>query len=344
MDVTNEVLEAANKYLKRVTRSGSENIMAVCPFHRKADGSEESSPSFSMSLTKGVYYCHSCHERGTFRKFLNEMGVNGGEIQIRYKEVIDSLGKNSIPKDSPIRPAQIFNSEALDDSVLGLFDHDIAALMPGFAPETLQHFDIGWDGWHSRITFPIHDLVGRLVAVSGRAVHKQQVPRYKVYTKEYNTWGIPPRLGWNKRTVLWNMHNVYPVFHRTSAQAAADQYIIVVEGFKAAMWLWQCGYRNVVALLGSYMSWEHEWLLTSLGCPVYLFLDNNEPGKLGQYDAAARLNRAVSVIRMVQYPERLAFDEKAQPDSLSASEVMEQVGKAPTFVNWKLSTEIQKRL
>ena len=77
MDVTLQVLEAAQRHLKRVSRSGSENIMAICPFHRKRDGSEETSPSFSMSLTKGVYYCHSCHERGTFKKFLTQMGVGG---------------------------------------------------------------------------------------------------------------------------------------------------------------------------------------------------------------------------------------------------------------------------
>ena len=148
---------------------------------------------------------------------------------------------------------------------------------------------------------------------------------------------MPERAGWNKRTVLWNMHDVYPTFLKAPARVASYDYIIVVEGFKAAMWLWQARYRNVVALLGSYLSWEHEWLLTSLGCPVYLFLDNNDAGREGQADAGKRLSRSIPVVKMVRYPERLINVEKAQPDSLVVKELKDQIDGAPSYLEWKLS-------
>ena len=85
------------------------------------------------------------------------------------------------------------------------------------------------------------------------------------------------------------------------------------------------------------MSWEHEWLLASLGCPVYFFLDNNLAGRKGQYDAALRLSRSVAVVKVVQYPAHLVADENVQPDNLSADEVKRQVVGSPTFLDWKLS-------
>ena len=39
MDTTDEVLLVARKHLHKIKKSGSNNIMAACPFHRKANRS-----------------------------------------------------------------------------------------------------------------------------------------------------------------------------------------------------------------------------------------------------------------------------------------------------------------
>lgn len=338
MDVSGEVLGIAKHFLRKVGRSGNENIMAVCPFHRKADGSSESVPSFSMSLTKGVYFCHGCHEKGTLGKFLQAMGLDRNTIELHYGMVLEEVGKNLPPLERAIQPDSIFQAPPMEDSILGLFDHDVTGLLPQFSPETLRHFQVGWDGWWHRITFPIWDIRAQLVAVSGRAVHEEQEPRYKIYEDEYKVWDAPARKGWKKNSVLWHMHELYPELLLANGDPE-QQYIIVVEGFKAAMWVWQCGYKNVVAMLGSYLSTQQQWILESIGCRVYLFLDNNNAGREGQLAAARRLNKRVPV-SIVTYPPRLVERYSAQPDDLEQQELIERVTQAPLYHHWRFGAAL----
>ena len=169
-DVASEVYELVHKYLHHIRKSGSENVMAICPFHRKADGTEETTPSFAISLTKGVYFCHACHATGNLRTFLRELGVDGSTIELRYGLLIEAASRNIPRPPSDTRPEAVWDAIPINEAVLGLFEHDVSALLPNFSPEVLKHFEIGWDGWHNRITFPIRDIAGRLVAISGRAV------------------------------------------------------------------------------------------------------------------------------------------------------------------------------
>ena len=99
------------------------------------------------------------------------------------------------------------------------------------------------------------------------------------------------------------------------------------------MWVFQAGLKNVVALLGSYMSEEHRWILERIGAPVYLFLDNNAPGRRGSIHSAEALSRSLDV-HVVNYPSRLVDDEDAQPDDCFAEEVIEAIGSAPTYLRW----------
>ena len=337
MDVPTEILSIANQYLRKVRRSGSENIMAICPFHQGTAGGEEKHPSFAMSLTKGVYFCHACHTKGTLYTFLKELGLDRPHIQMRYGLVIDEAAKNLPTPQDPLRPQDLWVEEhaAIEEGVLGLFDHDVSQLLPLFNPDVLKYFEVGWDGWHHRVTYPIRDVGGHLVGISGRAVYEEQKPKYKIYDEEYRCWRMPPRTGWNKRSVLWNSHRVYPELYFNTLNPTLT-YLILVEGFKAGMWMHQSGITNVVALLGSYLSWEQQWLLVKIGVPVYMFLDNDDAGWKGQLDAAYRLEECGLWVRLIEYPERLRFDEKAQPDRLSVEEVHEQVARAPRLQEWKL--------
>ena len=64
--MSDAILELARTRLQKVKKSGPENIMAICPFHRKSDGSEEHNGSFSMNKYNGLWYCHSCRCIGCF--------------------------------------------------------------------------------------------------------------------------------------------------------------------------------------------------------------------------------------------------------------------------------------
>lgn len=334
MDIGSEIRGIADRYLDKVRPSGPENVMAICPFHCKSDGSPERHPSFAMSLTSGLWFCHACQSKGNLYTFLRDVGLTKQAIDLQYSPLLEEAKKNLPPQLNLAEPG-VVSVNPVAEGLLGIFEFCPTSLLEaGFEERTLRHFDVGFDKDHYRITYPIRDLAGNLVAISGRSV-TDDYPKYKIYDTEYVTWGLPERLNWDKRTVLYNAHDVYPqLFFR----AKPPDSIIVVEGFKACMWVWQAGIRDVVALLGTYMSEEQKWILERIGAPVYLFLDNNGPGIEGAEKTADKLRKSLRVF-IVEYPERLKDCDKAQPDSMEPLEVQRQISAAIDPITWKRKKE-----
>jgi len=322
MSTPDEVLAIAKAHLRRVKKSGGDNILACCPFHRKMDGSFENNPSFSLSLTKGVYYCFSCHERGTLGKLLRDIGLGWETVQQKYGETIASLAKASAPKfDASVEV--VAHREPIDESFLGMFDFCPTELAEaGFSEQTLRYFDVGYDAHHDRITYPLRDAQGQLMGISGRTCCGD-VPRYKVYDREYTVWGLPAR-DTKKGALLWNAHNVLAA----SAFTVLDR-VVLTEGFKACMWVHQAGEKNVVALLGSFMTRPQQVLLERPGAPIYLMLDNDDAGAKGTLEIAAALSKSGRVF-IVDYPGK-------QPDSLTPEELLGALNSAQNYVQWTLN-------
>ena len=328
LDLRTEILHLAEKYLEKVRPSGSENVMALCPFH------DDHSASFAMNILTGVYFCHACQAKGNLQMFLKGVGVPRTTVDLQYKELIEQARRYAPPGPNPTNPG-VYSGDTLPEGLLGFFDgYNFPALeQAGFHTETLQHFDIGYDKWHGRVTYPVRDLAGKLVGISGRTVFDGVRPKYKIYTTEYPVWGLATRDHWDKRKVLYNMHSVYPAL---LTYRGTEEFIVVVEGFKACMWVWQCGVKNVVALMGTYMSWEHRWMLEKLSGRVYIFLDNNAAGNLGTYHAGQSFLKNGSTIRpyVIEYPSRLADNDNAQPDSLTPEELHAQFNLAVPYSTW----------
>jgi DNA primase len=321
--INNEIFALAKTYLSKVRPSGPENIMAACPFHSRGDGTEEKTPSFAMSLLNGLFLCHSCGARGNLRTFLKQVSITPSLIEGQYKYLLEAAEAGMGPPPDPVRP-KIFSSSPIDDQLLGLWNYcpqDLVAA--GFTEQTLQYFEVGFDKWHNRITWPMRDLKGQLCGVSGRAVVEGQKPRFKIYDKEYKVWGLPERINWDKRTVLYNAHRIYPEVYFNPQ----PQPVIVVEGFKACAWVHQAGFPLVNALIGASLSWEHRWVLERFGAPVYLFLDNNQAGWAGVNKAIKLLKDSLHV-RVIPYPERLLENLEAQPTDCTPEEIHEQYAKA----------------
>ena len=303
--------------------------MALCPFHMKPDGTPERKPSFAMSLSKGLYFCHACHAKGNLFTFLRDLGLTRTVIERQYRFLIDSAADNLPPPPDPVNPI-VFKMPYIEEGVLGLFDYcPIELVDAGFKVKTLQHFEVGYDRWYARITYPLRDLKGKLVGISGRNADTMG-GKYKVYTEEFQTWSLPPVAEPDKRAILWNADKVYPEVYFKRPDSG---FIAVVEGFKGCMWVWQSGIKDVVALLGTYLSWEHKWMLERLGRPVYLFLDNDYAGRKGTIDAAESLRGSLPV-HVVEYPDRLSEAEEAQPDDCTPDEVKEQMASAPSYLKW----------
>lgn len=326
MSVEQTLQQIAPALLLNMKR-GTDYIMIACPFHKEG---QERTPSCSIRTDRPVFFCHACSTGGSLVRLLQQLGMQT-DIAQTY---VSSLAQDTYqPKrkgpyrtyngGDQFRGKFILNEELLDDYRLKPLDLEQA----GFTERTLLHFEVGFDSMRYRILYPIRDLYGNLVGMSGRTIIDED-PRYKIYKKELIDQGLPETYTMDsmKEAILWHAHIIYPVLFDT-----ADP-VIVVEGFKACMWVWQSGYHNVVALIGAYMSDAHRILLGRLKGDIILFLDNNEAGIRGTFRSIDQLLRDSKDRRIyvAQYP-----DDREQPDELSTHDIQHAIENNLLSYDWK---------
>ena len=293
--------------------AGAYNVVARCPFHDDKD------PSFSMSIQTGLYICFSCGASGNFQQFLRNAGLTREQIQHHYGRTLEEIKTNLPPPPDPANPGVVIHDTNMHipGDLLGVFHKcPLDLLEEGFEEETLLHFEIGVDEKHQRITFPLRDMHGNLVGISGRAMRKKQKPRYKVYHDEYRAWDLPP-YETDKGKLLWNSHIIFPLMTQEM-----DGPLVVVEGFKACMWLWQAGITNVVALMTKHMSWAQRWILQKLTGSLILMLDNDKAGIDGTVQICKELEETTTDLRVVLY-------DALQPTDVPARKLRKLIDKAP---------------
>jgi DNA primase len=330
MNVRHEIERIVRSQLTGVGRTGPDDLSGRCPFHRKSDGSQERSASFAMNLDSGLWFCHSCGAKGNLFTFFRDLGMPRQEIHLNFDQLIEAA-KENLPAAKDPRTVSLVDKNPLDHRLLGLLDYMPNDLLrAGFLPDTLRSFEVGFDRWHYRVTYPIRDIVGQLVGISGRTVI-DAVPRYKVYDKEYIAWGLGERQGWQRGNVLYNAWQLYGRLYHCSEPTE----IVIVEGFKACMWVHQAGFTNVVGLLGHYLTQPQQWILENTGAKLYLFLDNNPPGWDGCEKAGLALAKTIPHVHVILYPERLWNDEDAQPDSCTVDEIHQQKENAIPYYSFR---------
>ena len=318
MVTQNEILAVLQGRIRVVERSNGDNYACYCPFHK---GGQESKPSFYIYVgpptagkLPGMSFCHTCNTGWSLRTLLIKLGSRGRDVD----EIIAQLPQTAYERKNPLAYTRTisFDNPRLPEEILGAFHWcPVALTRNGFKATVLSEYEIGFDWKAQRITFPLRDHLGNLIGISGRAVHTGQFPRYKFYTRdsfiEYGlkgTYNNP-----DKSRTLWNIHRPYLV-----ALHSQLPYIIVVEGFKQALWLIQNGYNNTVALMGSHMSREQATLLLRTGAPLRIFLDNDIPGQEATKKITKLLRKQTPEVLAVPYP---ATAEGLSPDDLSVTEL-----------------------
>jgi DNA primase len=319
--------------LKNTYTKGHNYVMVCCPFH------QERTPSCSVSTEKPVFFCHSCQEGGHTSRFLRQLGmgaeaareaVKGAGLDKPRNRIVDGLiakyqGKN------PYRGQFILNEDLLDDYRLA----PKSLISAGFRKETLRHFEVGFDQDNFRITFPLRNVYGELVGISGRAALDGIEPRYKIYRTELTSrtdFGVPKEYDMEavKSSLLWHGHLVYPLLY----EERAEEVLILTEGFKAAMAIWQAGYQNVAAIVGAYLSDTQSELIANMTRHACLFLDNNPAGWKGTYFAANRLLKKGIKVVVARYP-----DDREQPDALGPREVQQALRDHMNVSEWRQAHE-----
>jgi len=145
----------------------------------------------------------------------------------------------------------------------------------GFTAATIERFGLGFCGkgmLKDRVAIPLHNPEAELVGYAGRAVDDQAI------SAEHSKYLFPGKREKEGRTVEFRKSRLLYNAHRIVAPVTS---LVIVEGFPSVWWLWQNGFPNVVALMGSSASaWQVQQIatLTADQGKLLVFTDGDEAG------------------------------------------------------------------
>lgn len=306
------VEDVLSPYLGTPLRRSGENLQYNCPFH--------GGDSFYIHAQAGLAFCHACNTGWALPALLQACGADA--------RIVSAAAL--IVEDIPRRPKRavlklVDEGALLPEQLLSVtLQCPVELLNAGFSQEVLHLCEAGWDPVSECLLFHLRDHLGRLVGVSGRWPEGYYVYGRKQLLdfadSEYVGHYRPPEKG----NFLWNLDKIYPRLLYDSV----DDPLIVVEGFKAAMWCIQAGFTNVVALMGSYMTDAQRILIERVARHVVVFLDDDEAGRRGTARICRLLPQSL-VVKCVKYPEHT--HKKLQPDDLPLGQVVSMIQTAKHY-------------
>nr|WP_240991873.1 DNA primase [Wolbachia endosymbiont of Glossina morsitans morsitans] len=279
--------DIVGKKVRLIKRGDS--FVGLCPFHN------EKTPSFSVSNTKGLYYCFGCSASGDVFEFISQ--TEG----LSFKEALEKLASVTgveLPKNLSITKGNNKLFLALDlaanwfaqknQSVVDYLKQRkispkiIDKFKIGYAPSSgLKEYlnssgiedkiliDIGLvnknfhDYFYDRLIFPIQSIAGRVIGFGGRALSSEQQPKYL---------NSPESQLFKKRENLYGLNFAL-------SEIRKKQHILVVEGYMDAIALHQAGISNAVAPLGTAISAEQIKNLWRFAKEISICMDGDSAGR-----------------------------------------------------------------
>jgi DNA primase len=289
LDDIQKLLDRANV---NIQSQGIEEIAIYCPFHRNTD-----SASCYINTKTGLWQCFNpaCGAKGNYRQ-LHRRLLN--EDVIENKVVNPDLLKLKLSKKFDTSD----DIELSIDNLIIDYDKDgqkLSSLIDrGFDIDTLKYFEVCYSDKKRRVVIPVRDESYKLVGMIGRAIDKDQEPRY-LYTN-----------GFKRAKVLFNLCN-----------AKKYDSVIITEGSLDAIKIHQAGFPNVIATLGSKISENQHTLIRKYFDEIIAFPDADSAGQaMGRDIMVSCLGRRV---RWAECP-----DGRGDPGDMTASEISDAVNNS----------------
>lgn len=284
------IVELAWRYIS--LKKAGVNYKALCPFHN------EKTASFIVSPVKNIAYCFSCHTGWWPVKFLSEIEkipywealqklAKEAWIELKtdfYKEHKENRGDFF---DMHKIAANFYHEELLKDDNSKKLDYLTKRWL---TIETIEKFKLwfsddsralfsrlinAWfiekdiiesgifinsskDKFLGRITFPIYDYTGNVVAFTGRVLD-DSLPKYL---------NSPTTKIFDKSSILFGLH-------LAKNEISKKWFVIIVEWQMDVISLHQAGITNTVAISGTALTEEQIKLLKRITKNIYLCLDND---------------------------------------------------------------------
>ena len=299
------IIEVAGGYISLERKGGT--WWACCPFHH------EKTPSFAINESDQYFHCFGCGESGDVIKFVQSMeniefidavkllaeraGLsmpqtafdNGQTVELKRKKdaVLEILAAsarfylnnlNSGNADKHIEyilkrqiPSNIVRKFGLGAS-LNYNDLPKFLLSKGFDRRDMLESGVVSeaegrliDSQGGRLIFPIINAMNEVIAFGGRRLEKTDFGKYK-NTKD--------TIVFNKSKSLYNI-NLLKKLKKT--QNISN--VIMVEGYMDTISLYQAGFTNVVASMGTSLTQDQARLLKRYSDNVLISYDGDSAGQ-----------------------------------------------------------------
>jgi DNA primase len=321
-------------YAIQVKRRGG-RVTALCPLpgHPVRTNETPRTASLSINLARNIFQCFGCKASGNALEFACRMegfdpsnseqfrdaaikvaeifGIDAGRSgeKAEMPERDDETDLGPVQSDSPETPALPIIINAPLNFVLKDLDPGHPYLRERkFLPETVNHFGLGYCSrglMKGRIAIPLHSPGGELVGYAGRITKDSMIsdecPKYRFPGTRVRD-GV--RYEFRSSHLLYNLHRI--------RDRVLD--LILVEGFASTWWLRQCGYWNVVALMGSSCSDEQADLIAAVAGRVWILSDGDDAGRLCADSVWNKLGTRM-------FCRYLKLEEGRQPTALSKEEL-----------------------
>ncbi len=309
------VQEFVDQYGKKV-HAKKDGWLTCCLF----PDHDDKTPSMSINH-EGLFYCWGCHAKGNFAKLLHDIAGYSWKKAIDEADTIN--GSDFLAKPFKFEKDE---EETLSTGLLGLYEVDWtqASVRYGKAlltktelpawtylfrremlPETLKHFQIGYDADLMRATIPVFYKVkghSELAGFIGRSCTGDPI-KYKNY---------PP---------LQTTNHIY----NFDDWSYAEQNLLVVEGPMDVWYLYQMGI-HAVALMTSRISETQVNKLLHTHSRFTLFFDNDKAGKDGNKQVAKALTEMGAQVDIVIYP-----DETSDMKELTSDQVQSMIDESIAY-------------
>lgn len=287
-----DILEVVSLYMT-VNRKGSAYV-ACCPFH------DEKSASFNVTPSKNMFKCFGCgeggdgvtfvmkHEAMDYREALVELAgkfnieipkeeQTAEEIQAEKNRESIFAAMNAAQKlytpttefDSSLQnflSERQINQETAQKFGIGYCKEQLSLNTIGWNSKILAECGLEYNGkpvFADRITFPIHNHNGQLVAFTARTLSDDKTVAKYINTKAYQYY--------NKSEILYNLN-------RSKQEIRKNNHAILLEGQMDVIALDQAGILNTVASSGTAFTEAQAQTLRRFTKNITVIFDGDKAG------------------------------------------------------------------
>ena len=327
----NEIIDVISEYISLKPRG--KNFFGLCPFHN------EKTPSFSVDPQKQLYHCFGCGEGGNVFNFIMAQERLNFVDAVKFlaeRKGISLPGSFNMVEDEEVKrqrqelykinraAAMFYHQNLLSNEGInaleylrsrGIDSKTIRTFGLGYAPDswnsTMNHlldqgFDKGllmqiglvvekgnstYDRFRNRIMFPIIDHRDRVVGFGGRVLD-DSLPKY------LNSSESP----------IFSKSNILFGLNLAKKQRPID-HLIIVEGYLDVIALYEYGFYNAVASLGTALTQDQAKLLRRYTSNIYIAYDGDTAGQKATARGLDILKDAGCNVKVIKLPKGMDPDD-----------------------------------